>query len=90
MPITNLEPKTDKERLKHFEMTEEIYRLVKKHDQWFRMQKAWVLAKVLIIIAIIVSAWIYLPPLFKQAVEAYQEFDIMKLLPGGASSTLKR
>lgn len=85
MEHPNLDPQTQKKAQKHFEMTEEIYRLVKKHDRWMRAQKAWALAKTLIVIAIIVSAWIYLPPFLKQVVDTYKNFDIMKILPDSTS-----
>ncbi len=69
MSQTDSNFKADKKIKKHLEMTEEIYRLVKKHDRWMRIQKAWTLAKVLLVVAIIVSAWIYLPPLVRDFLE---------------------
>ena len=85
MDHSNLDPQMQKKVQKHFEMTEEIYRLVKKHDRWMRGQRAWALAKILIAIIIIVSAWIYIPPFLKQLVDNYKNFDIMKILPDSTS-----
>lgn len=58
---------------KNLEMTEEVYRIIKKVNKYLVMQQVFGFLKILVIIVPIILGLIYLPPLLKDVFDQYQQ-----------------
>ena len=58
---------------KNFEMTEEVYKLVKKTNRYLFWQQVFGALKLILIVIPIVLSVIYLPPLMKEIFKQYQD-----------------
>ena len=72
----NLERKIE-ENLK---LSKEIYELTKKNRRWIVFQKIWFAIQLIIIILIVVSAWVYVPPIFEKITDIYYKFGKLKVI----------